>query len=117
MGGKRGPDLTHLSSRRTLAAGRLEIRDFFGVNPRFDLLLRDAKTDTVPALGIEALDAGGFVFRGIIAINAGQADDAAAPTADNQGAEGVAHRESQPAEKVRAIQLHGLQRDFVIDLG
>ena len=50
-------------------ARRLHIHDFFLVNPRLNLLLRDAQPDVIPSARFKGHRLRGFIFRGIGTVN------------------------------------------------
>ena len=92
------------------------VHNLFVINPRLDLFLDDSQPKSMPATGIKFHIFGRFVFRCVQAVNARQSDDAAAPAADNERAKRVLDRKRQATEEVAAINLHGLERHFVVDL-
>src|SRR5438132_6848295 len=61
---------------------RLQVHHLLVVDPGLNFGNGDADAHTVPAIGLELLDAAGLVLRGVGTVDARQANDAAAPAAD-----------------------------------
>src|SRR5262249_42945439 len=86
------------------------------VDPRLDSLRADADADAIPLIGLELLLLARLIHRGVLRVNARQADHRAAPAADHQRTEGIADREGRGAEEVIAGDLLAFQGHFVIHL-
>ena len=71
----------------------------------------------VPAAFFEIEIGAGFVVGGVPAVDAGEADDVAAPAAGDPGAERVAHGEGQAGEEIIAVEARGFEADFVVGFG
>src|SRR5689334_3725873 len=118
-GCKRAPvDLSHRSGRAVCGdTKRHRMNDFsfaqgdplladgqvdrlFLVNPCRDPRGRDTQPQRIPASQFEFAGERSFVHRGVRAVDAGEADYFAAPSAVNPGAKGVAHRKGDAREEV-----------------
>ena len=99
-----------------LTGGR-HVHQFFAVNPRFDPSLGDPQANAIPATLLQVDELGGLIFRGIHAVEAGDADQRTAPAADDQAAKGVTHRHGESTKKVAAGDAHGVEGQFVVQPG
>src|SRR5262249_33392985 len=104
-------------AQRDLLVLGVEIHDLLVIDPGLDAVFRDADADLVPLVVLEIAEGVGVVVRGVAEIDAGEADDGAAPAADHERAVRVADRERRRAEEVVALDLLAFERDLVIHLG
>ncbi len=109
--------LDFAGSHAEAAADGPEIDDAFLVDPGFDLVVGDADAEGVIAAGGEVHELAGAIFGGVHAVHAGDADEAPAPTADDEGAIRFADGEGEGAEEVAAGDLLGFDFDFVVHPG
>src|SRR5262249_10319955 len=82
-----------------------QIDHLVGVDPGLDAAGADADADAVPLAGLQLAGGARLVLRGVLAVDAGQADQLAAPAADHQRAEAVADGEGGGGEEVVADEL------------
>ena len=99
---------------RNPLALQIDIDHLLVVEPAFDLAVGDADADGVPLILIELFVLRRFVFGGVEAVDAGEADDRAGPAADDERGVRIADGERQAAEEVVSLPLHRLQRDLEI---
>src|SRR5258708_38571773 len=109
-----GPGQLHFGPDGNLAASRGDVHDLVAVNPRLDRGGCDSQPDAIPPAFLEVQVTGGFIVSGVFTVEAGQPHHAAAPAANDQAAWIFAHRKSEAAEKITAVNTHCLQLNFVI---
>src|SRR5579871_3463735 len=95
----------------------IEVDDLLVVEPRLDLLRGDSGADFVPATGVELDEFGGLVFGSVVTIDAREADERTAPTAEDDGEIRSAVGQGEAAKEIGPFEAGGFEGDFVVRLG